>query len=210
GSATRPLPGIDIAVLDEKGEEQSSGFLVVTSPWPSMLRGIHKDQARFKETYWKKWNGQFYFTGDSAKRDEEGYFWLTGRMDDVINVSGHRLGVNEIESALIDHQDVAEAAVIAVSHPIKGQAINAFVNLKEKVVFNPDVEAELKQHVVQKIGAIARPERIIFIGDLPKTRSGKIMRRLLRDVAEGRVAGDVTTLSDPSVIEAIKGKYQEE
>ncbi|MBS0607212.1 MAG: acetate--CoA ligase, partial [Verrucomicrobia bacterium] len=169
GSATRPLPGIDIAVLDEKGEEQSSGYLVVTSPWPSMLRGIHKDPARFKETYWKKWNGQFYFTGDSAKKDEEGYFWLTGRMDDVINVSGHRLGVNEIESALIDHQDVAEAAVIAVSHPIKGQAINAFVNLKEKVVFNPDVEAELKQHVVQKIGAIARPERIIFIGDLPKT-----------------------------------------
>jgi len=210
GSATRPLPGIDIAVLDEKGEEQSSGFLVVTSPWPSMLRGIHKDPARFKETYWKKWNGQFYFTGDSAKKDEEGYFWLTGRMDDVINVSGHRLGVNEIESALIDHQDVAEAAVIAVSHPIKGQAINAFVNLKEKVVFNPDVEAELKQHVVQKIGAIARPERIIFIGDLPKTRSGKIMRRLLRDVAEGRVAGDVTTLSDPSVIETIKGKYNEE
>jgi acetyl-CoA synthetase len=210
GSATRPLPGIDIAVLDDNGEEQSSGFLVVTSPWPSMLRGIHKDPARFKETYWKKWNGQFYFTGDSAKRDEEGYFWLTGRMDDVINVSGHRLGVNEIESALIDHQDVAEAAVIAVSHPIKGQAINAFVNLKEKVVFNPDVEAELKQHVVQKIGAIARPERIIFIGDLPKTRSGKIMRRLLRDVAEGRVAGDVTTLSDPSVIETIKGKYKEE
>ncbi|MBS0652596.1 MAG: acetate--CoA ligase [Verrucomicrobia bacterium] len=210
GSATRPLPGIDIAILDEEGNEQSSGYLVITSPWPSMLRGIHKDPARFKETYWKKWNGKLYFTGDSAKRDEEGYYWLTGRMDDVINVSGHRLGVNEIESALIDYQSVAEAAVIAISHAIKGQAIMAFVNLKEGVGFSPDLELDLKQHVVKKIGAIARPERIIFIGDLPKTRSGKIMRRLLRDIAEGRVAGDVTTLSDPTVIETIKGKYRED
>jgi acetyl-CoA synthetase len=207
GSATHPLPGIDVAILDDRGQAQSSGYLVITSPWPSMLRGIYKDPARYKETYWKKWEGGYYFAGDGAKRDEEGYFWLTGRVDDVINVSGHRLGTMEIESALVDSKIVAESAVIAVAHPIKGQAIVAFVSLKEKTVLDGDLENALKQHVVKKIGAIARPERIIFICDLPKTRSGKIMRRLLRDIAEGRVAGDTTTLSDPSVIESIKGKY---
>ncbi len=211
GSATKPLPGIDIAILDDQSESLSSGSLLITSPWPSMLRGIHKDPIRYKETYWKKWNGSYcYFTGDGAKQDDDGYFWLMGRVDDVINVSGHRLGTAEIESALVDHQSVAESAVIAISHSIKGQVIVAFVTLKERTRSHADLEGDLKQHVVQKIGAIARPEKIIFIADLPKTRSGKIMRRLLRDIAEGRVVGDTTTLSDPLVIEEIKGKYQEE
>lgn len=209
GSATKALPGIDVAILDDQGNAQSSGYLVITSPWPSMLRGIHNDPKRFKETYWKKWEGGLYFTGDSAQQDEDGYFWLMGRVDDVINVSGHRLGTMEIESALVDYPDVAEAAAIAISHDIKGQAIGAFVTLKESVVFDTDLENRLKQHVVKKIGAIARPERIIFIYDLPKTRSGKIMRRLLRDIAEGRVMGDVTTLADSSVMQEIKEKYQD-
>ena len=210
GSATKPLPGIDVAIVDNQGHAQSSGFLVITSPWPSMLRGIHNDPIRYKETYWKKWDGGYYFTGDGAKRDDDGYFWLSGRVDDVINVSGHRLGTMEIESALIDYRGVAEAAVVAISHPIKGQAIVAFVILKDGINIHAELENDLKQHVAKKIGAIARPERILFIGNLPKTRSGKIMRRLLRDIAEGRVAGDTTTLSDPSVIEEIKEKYQEE
>ncbi len=210
GSATAPLPGIDVAILNEDGNPDTSGYLAITSPWPSMLRGIYKDPQRFKETYWKKWNGKTYFTGDGAKQDEDGYFWLMGRVDDVINVSGHRLGTMEVESALVDDQRVAEAAVIAISHDVKGQGIVAFVTLKENLVFNEALESELKQHVVKIIGAIARPERIIFIHDLPKTRSGKIMRRLLRDIAEGRVVGDVTTLADPSTIADIKGKYQED
>jgi len=210
GSAVGPLPGIDIAIIDDQGKPQTSGYLVITSPWPSMLRGIHKDPVRYQETYWKKWvGGDCYFTGDGARRDEDGYIWITGRVDDVINVSGHRLGTMEIESALVDHRSVAEAAVIAIAHPIKGQGIVAFVTLKNKISVTPDLEGELKQHVVKKIGAIARPERIIFIADLPKTRSGKIIRRLLRDIAEGRVVGDITTLADPSVIAEIKGKYPE-
>ncbi|MBI3236697.1 MAG: AMP-binding protein, partial [Chlamydiales bacterium] len=210
GSAALPLPGIDIAILDEEGHPQSSGYLAITSPWPSMLRGIHNDPVRFEQTYWKKWEGKYYFTGDGAIQDEDNYFWIIGRIDDVINVSGHRLGTAEIESALVDNPMVAEAAVIAISHPIKGQAITAFVTLKENVSFDPSIENTLKQHVVTKIGAIARPERILFIHDLPKTRSGKIMRRLLKDIAEGRVIGDATTLSDPSILEEIKTKYQEE
>ena len=210
GSATKPLPGIDVAVVDEKGDSQTSGFLAITTPWPSMLRGVHNDPVRYQNTYWKKWDKGYYFTGDGASVDSEGYYWLSGRIDDVINVSGHRLGTMEIESALVDHKGVAEAAVIAIAHEIKGQAIVAFVSLKEGVAVHTGLEDELKQHVVKKIGAIARPERIIFICDLPKTRSGKIMRRLLRDIAEGRVVGDTTTLSDPSVIEEIKLKYQED
>lgn len=211
GSATKTLPGIEVAIIDDQKEKQSSGYLVVTSPWPSMLRGIHKDPIRYKETYWKKWDkGHYYFTGDGAKRDHEGYYWLTGRVDDVINVSGHRLGTMEIESALVDYQSVAESAVIAISDLIKGQIIVAFVSCKEGIDFTTDLECDLKQHVVKKIGAIARPERIIFIADLPKTRSGKIMRRLLRDIAKGNIVGDITTLADPSVIEEIKVKYEEE
>ncbi len=210
GSATKPLPGIDVAIVDDHGHPQSSGFLVITSPWPSMLRGIHNDPVRYEETYWKKWDGVYYFTGDGAKKDDDGYFWLSGRVDDVINVSGHRLGTMEIESALIDYHGVAEAAVVAIAHSIKGQAIVAFVILKDGINLHTELENELKQHVAKKIGAIARPEKILFVGNLPKTRSGKIMRRLLRDIAEGRIAGDTTTLSDPSIIEQIKEKYQEE
>ncbi|MBS0624759.1 MAG: acetate--CoA ligase [Verrucomicrobia bacterium] len=207
GSATFPLPGIDAKIVDEAGQPQTSGYLTIASPWPSMLRGVHRDPARYEKTYWK--NGS-YFTGDGAKLDEDGYFWLMGRVDDVINVSGHRLGTMEIESALVDHRSVAEAAAIAIPHPIKGQTIVAFVTPKEKASFQPGFEEELKLHVAQIIGSFAKPERIIFINDLPKTRSGKIMRRLLRDIAEGRVAGDTTTLADPSVMEQIKAKYQED
>ena len=210
GSATKPLPGIDMDILNDKGELDSSGYLAITSPWPSMLRGIYKDPIRYEETYFKKWNGGIYFTGDGAKQDEDGYFWLMGRVDDVINVSGHRLGTMEVESALLDYKSTAEAAVIAIGHPIKGQAIIAFVTLKDGVSSDEALEDILKQHVAKKIGAIARPEKIIFISDLPKTRSGKIMRRLLRDVAEGRVIGDVSTLSDPVTILEIKEKYQED
>lgn len=209
GSATKPLPGIRAAVLNDQGELADSGCLAITSPWPSMLRGVYKDPERYEETYWKKWKGKYYFTGDGAKRDEEGYFWLMGRIDDVINVAGHRLGTMEIESSLVDHPSVAEAAAIGVSHPIKGQAIVCFVTLKENVSAQ-DLEDKLKQHVVMKIGALARPEKIIFTAELPKTRSGKIMRRLLRDIGEGRIIGDTTTLADPNVIQDIKLKYQED
>ncbi len=175
-----------------------------------MMRGVHNDPNRYLDTYWKKWEGKYYFTGDSAKRDEDGYYWLSGRVDDVINVSGHRLGTMEIESALVDHKSVAEAAAIAISHPIKGQAIMAFVILRDGFIVHPELEDELKGHVALQIGAIARPEKVLFICDLPKTRSGKIMRRLLRDIAEGRVVGDMTTLTDPSVIQSIKGTYLED
>jgi len=209
GSATLPLPGIYAAIVNEEGDPRDSGYLVIRSPWPSMLRGIYRDPERFEQTYWKKFDGKTYFTGDGAKRDHEGYYWLAGRVDDVINVSGHRLGTAEIESALVDYKSVAEAAVIAISHPIKGMGIAAFVTLKESKAPTEELEDLLKQHVVKKIGAIARPEKILFICDLPKTRSGKIMRRLLRDVAEGRVVGDTTTLSDPSVISHIKEKYKD-
>lgn len=210
GSATFPLPGIEAAILNEQGDSKTLGSLVLKSPWPSMLRGIYKDPDRYVETYWKKWNGQYYFTGDGARQDEDGYLWLLGRIDDVINVSGHRLGSIEIESALVDHPSVAEAAVVAINHPIKGQAIAAFASLK--VGFTPSDELcnTLKQHVVKKIGAIARPEKIIFVRDLPKTRSGKIMRRLLRDIAEGTALGDVTTLMDPSIINELKKGYEED
>lgn len=207
GSATQPLPGVQLAVLDEQGKPASSGFLAITSPWPAMLRGVYKDPVRYQETYWKKWNGQYYFTGDGAKMDEDGFFWLMGRVDDVINISGHRLGTMEVESALVDHPSVAEAAAIGVSHAIKGQVLICFVTLKEAGLAT---EEELKQHVGLKIGALARPEKIIFIAELPKTRSGKIMRRLLRDIAEGRVVGDTTTLADPHVINDIKQQYQED
>nr|MBA3816828.1 acetate--CoA ligase [Parachlamydiaceae bacterium] len=209
GSATRPLPGIDAAVLNPDGTNTSSGLLAITSPWPSMLRGIHNDPQRFEQTYWSKWQGKFYFTGDGATLDEEGYYWITGRSDDVIKVSGHRLGSAEIESAFVDYPSVAEAAVIGIEDAIKGHAIVAFVSVKEGIPADKALEDILKRHVVKKIGALARPERIIFICELPKTRSGKIMRRLLRDIAEGHVLGDTTTLSDPSVINDIKNHYQD-
>ena len=216
GSATRAFPGIDATILDEGGNEVTvgGGYLAITSPWPSMLRGIWRDPERFQAQYWAKWPG-IYFTGDGARRDEDGYFWLLGRVDDVINVAGHRIGTMEVESALVDHQSVAEAAVVGINHDIKGTAIAAFVIVKasklEEAKKDPArFEKELKDHVAAKIGAIARPEKILVTADLPKTRSGKIMRRLLRDIAEGRTLGDVTTLADPTVVASLKDKYEEE
>jgi acetyl-CoA synthetase len=216
GSATRPFPGIDAEILDERGDRVAvgGGYLAITAPWPSMLRGIWKDPERFEQQYWSKWPG-IYFTGDGAKRDEDGYFWLLGRVDDVINVAGHRIGTMEVESALVDHHSVAEAAVVGINHEIKGTAIAAFVIVKasaaEAAKRDPaKFEKELKDHVAEKIGAIARPEKILMTADLPKTRSGKIMRRLLRDIAEGRALGDVTTLADPTVVASLKERYEEE
>ncbi len=216
GSATLPFPGIDAKILDEQGHEVQigGGYLAVTSPWPSMLRGIWNDPERYRQQYWSKWPG-IYFTGDGARRDENGYFWLLGRVDDVMNVAGHRIGTMEVESALVDHQWIAEAAVVGIHHDIKGTGIAAFVIVKESqrdaALANPvRFEQELKTHVTEKIGAIARPEKIIVTADLPKTRSGKIMRRLLRDIAEGRALGDVTTLADPAVVATLKEKYEEE
>jgi acetyl-CoA synthetase len=216
GSATKPFPGIDAQILDERGNpvEVGGGYLAVTTPWPAMLRGIWGDPDRFVKQYWSKWPG-VYFTGDGAKRDEHGYFWLLGRVDDVINVAGHRIGTMEVESALVDHQSIAEAAVVGIHHDIKGTGIAAFVIVKESerahALEDPEkFEQELKAHVAEKIGAIARPEKILVTADLPKTRSGKIMRRLLRDIAEGRALGDVTTLADPTVVATLKEKYEEE
>jgi acetyl-CoA synthetase len=216
GSATKAFPGIDAKILDESGKEVEvgGGYLAVTSPWPSMLRGIWGDPDRFVKQYWSKWPG-IYFTGDGAKRDPDGYFWLLGRVDDVMNVAGHRIGTMEVESALVDHPSVAEAAVVGIAHEIKGTGIAAFVIVKEsqreKALADPaKFEQELKAHVAEKIGAIARPEKILVTVDLPKTRSGKIMRRLLRDIAEGRALGDVTTLADPGVVATLKEKYEEE
>ncbi|MDQ3282470.1 MAG: acetate--CoA ligase [Acidobacteriota bacterium] len=216
GSATKQFPGIDAQILDQRGQpvEVGGGYLAITSPWPSMLRGIWGDPDRYVQQYWSKWPG-IYFTGDGARRDQDGYFWLLGRVDDVINVAGHRIGTMEVESALVDHQAVAEAACVGIHHDIKGTAIAAFVIVKEShrshATDDPaKFEQELKAHVAEKIGAIAKPEKILVTADLPKTRSGKIMRRLLRDVAEGRALGDVTTLADPSVVATLKEKYEEE
>ena len=212
GSATRAFPGISAEILDEKGNavKTGGGYVAITKPWPSMLRTLFKDDERYVKTYWSKWTKDIYFAGDGANRDEEGYFWFMGRVDDVMNVAGHRIGTTEVESALVDHLMVAEAAVVGKSHDIKGQAITAFVTLKEGVKSSSDLIAELKQHVVQKIGALARPEEILFSADLPKTRSGKIMRRLLRDIAEGKALGDTTTLADPSVVQKLKEQYEED
>jgi acetyl-CoA synthetase len=173
-----------------------------------MLRGIYGDPERYDKQYWQKWPGKIYFPGDGAKRDEDGYFWILGRVDDVLNVSGHRIGTAEVESALVEFPDVAEAAVVGKTHDIKGQAIAAFVTLKESVKPVPSLGGDLKEHVIRKIGAIARPDDVIFAAELPKTRSGKIMRRLLRDIAEGKALGDTTTLADPAVVEKLKQKYQ--
>jgi acetyl-CoA synthetase len=211
GSAGRALPGISAAILDEAGNEipVGGGLLALTQPWPGMIRGIYGDAERLVKTYWSKWPG-IYFAGDGAKRDENGYFTVVGRVDDVIKIAGHRIGTMEVESALVDHPAVAEAAVVGTKHEIKGEAITAFVTVKESSAHaGVDLAQQLKDHVVRKIGAIARPENIIFTADLPKTRSGKIMRRLLRDIAEGKVLGDVTTLAEPAVIERLKKQYMD-
>jgi acetyl-CoA synthetase len=206
GSATRPLPGVSAALFDEAGEEvgQGSGILVLTQPWPSMLRTLYADPDRFVQTYFARFGPRVYFVGDGARRDEDGYFWITGRIDDVINISGHRLSTAEIESALVAHPAVAEAAVIAISDEVTGQAIEAFVTLGAGETAGPGLEAELREHVATRIGKLARPKRIIWAEDLPKTRSGKIMRRLLRDIAEGHEPGDATTLRDASVLAALQ------
>jgi acetyl-CoA synthetase len=211
GSATKPFPGIFAEIRNERGDkiEVGGGLLALTRPWPSMLRGIYGDPERYVRQYWNKWGTGVYVTGDGAKRDADGNFWLLGRVDDVINVAGHRIGTMEVESALVDHPSVAEAAVVGRAHEIKGQAIAAFVTLKEGANAKDLVDV-LKDHVVKKIGAIARPDDILFTADLPKTRSGKIMRRLLRDIAEGKALGDTTTLADPAVVAKLKANYEEE
>ncbi len=212
GSASRPFPGIAAEIRNEKGEkvEVGGGLLALTRPWPSMLRGIYGDPDRYVRQYFHKWGHSVYVTGDGAKRDADGNYWLLGRVDDVINVAGHRIGTMEVESALVDHPSVAEAAVVGRNHELKGQAIAAFVTLKEGMAPSKDRVDELKEHVVKKIGAIARPDDILFTADLPKTRSGKIMRRLLRDIAEGKALGDTTTLADPAVVARLKENYDEE
>jgi acetyl-CoA synthetase len=211
GSAGMPLPGVEAAILNDAGEpvQRGGGYLAITKPWPGMLRGIYGDRERYVKQYWEKWPNR-YFTSDGAKRDAEGYYTLLGRVDDVLNVAGHRIGTMEIESALVDHPHVAEAAVVGCTDDVKGTSIAAFVTIKEGRQPSIDLEAEIKEHVVKKIGAIARPQRVIFSGDLPKTRSGKIMRRLLRNIAEGCVLGDTTTLADASVVEALKRQYEEQ
>jgi len=211
GSATKPLPGIEAEIVDQEGRPVSvgGGFLVLKRPWPAMLRGIYGDPERYRQQYWSRFPGS-YFTGDGAKRDADGYLWLLGRVDDVMNVAGHRISTMEVESALVDHSSVAEAAVVGRNHELKGTAICAFVTIKEGRSSGRELSDELKEHVVKKIGRIARPEEILFTADLPKTRSGKIMRRLLRDIAEGRAVGDTTTLADPAVIARLKDKYEEQ
>jgi acetyl-CoA synthetase len=209
GSATRAFPGIEAEVVDDKGKPAKAGYLVLKKPWPGMLRGIYRDPQRFVVQYWRRYPG-IYFTGDGAKIDEEGYFWLLGRVDDVMNVSGHRVSTMEVESALVDHPLVAEAAVIGRPHEIKGQAIAAFVTIKDGNKGTKELMEEIKAHVTKKIGALARPDDLIWASDLPKTRSGKIMRRLLRDIAEGKALGDTTTLADPAVVARLKEQYGEE
>jgi acetyl-CoA synthetase len=208
GSATQPFPGIEAAVVNKDGEivEEGGGFLTLRRPWPGMLRTLYKEDERYVETYWSKYGKDVYTVGDAAKIDEDGYFWIVGRVDDVINVSGHRMSTMEIESAIVSHDKVAEAAVIGAVDEDTGQAIVAFVTLEGGDEWADEMANELREHVAKRIGKLARPKRFIPADDLPKTRSGKIMRRLLKDIAEGRELGDVTTLRDPSVTEAIKEK----
>ena len=207
GSATFPLPGIGAEVVDESGKtvEQGGGYLVLTRPWPSMLRGIYGDPDRYRETYWSRFEGR-YFAGDGARVDDDGYFWLMGRVDDVMNISGHRVSTAEVESALVDHPSVAEAAVVGTKDEDTGQAIIAYVILRSEAEPDEQLGQTLREHVAKRIGKVARPKTVIVTDDLPKTRSGKIMRRLLRDVAEGRDLGDTTTLADAGVVEEIKQK----
>jgi acetyl-CoA synthetase len=212
GSATRPFPGIEAEVVDEKGNKVGpgqGGYLVLTRPWPSMLRTIYGDPERYVQNYWSRYPGK-YFTGDGCKMDEDGYLWLLGRVDDVMNVAGHRISTYEVESALVDHPCVAEAAVIGRTHELKGQGISAFVTLKESAQASDKLKEEIRAHVATKIGAIAKPDDIFFVSELPKTRSAKIMRRLLRDIAEGRILGDTTTLADPTVLAKLKTQYADE
>jgi acetyl-CoA synthetase len=214
GSATKPFPGIEAVVLSEDGsiatEDEAGehgGFLCISRPWPGMLRGIWGDRERYLDTYWRRFPGK-YFTGDGAKIDSDGYFWLLGRVDDVMLVAGHNISTMEVESALVSHPSVAEAAVIGKKHEIKGQAIAAFVTVRNNVQASQDLEVELRAHVAAKIGSFAKPDEVIFCPELPKTRSGKIMRRLLRDLVEGKSSGDVSTLADANALQALKREYE--
>jgi acetyl-CoA synthetase len=211
GSAGKPLPGIEPDVLDEEGNqvEGEQGLLAITRPWPGMLRTLFKDADRFKETYFSKFDETTYFVGDAARKDEDGYFWIIGRVDDVINVSGHRLSTAEVESAVVAHPKVAECAVIGQQDEDTGQSICAFVTLEGDLEGGDELIEEIRELVAKRIGKLARPKRIIWADDLPKTRSGKIMRRLLRDIGEGRELGDVTTLRDPDVMEQLEGRVKE-
>jgi acetyl-CoA synthetase len=213
GSAGTPLPGIFARVVDEAtGEEvdrDTQGLLTLTRPWPGMLRTLYKDDERFIATYWKKFGPETYFVGDASREDEDGYFWVIGRVDDVLNVSGHRMSTAEIESAIVSHPRVAEAAVIGQTDEDTGQSVAAFVTLEGDLEGSDNLVAEIREHVAMRIGKLARPKRIIWSDDLPKTRSGKIMRRLLRDIAEGRELGDVTTLRDPDVMQQLEGRVKE-
>jgi acetyl-CoA synthetase len=208
GSATQPLPGISAEIVDEDGKPvgEGTGVLVLTRPWPGMLRTLYGDDERFVSTYFSRFGKQTYLVGDAARKDSDGYFWIIGRIDDVINVSGHRLSTAEVESAIVSHEGVAEAAVVAQTDEDTGQAIVAFVTLEGSREASDDMVLELREHVAKRIGKLARPKRIIWADDLPKTRSGKIMRRLLRDIAEGRELGDVTTLRDPDVMKQLSEK----
>jgi len=204
GYVGKALPGVDIKILDDYGQESDRGYLAVTSPWPSMLRGIHGDTRRFVQTYWSKWGGRYYFAGDGAGKDAAGYVWISGRVDDTMNIAAHRIGTMEVESVLIEHPAVAEAAVVGVPDEITGQAIAAFVILKASFMPSDELKEILKALVVKKIGAIARPKTIFFTEDVPKTRSGKIMRRLLKDLALGRALGDMTTLEDTKLLQTLQ------
>jgi acetyl-CoA synthetase len=213
GSATRPFPGIAAEVVDEsdgKPVDEGQGLLIIRRPWPSMLRTLYKEDDRFEEVYFSKFGKETYLVGDAARKDKDGYFWIIGRIDDVVNVSGHRLSTAEVESAIVSHQKVAEAAVIGQSDEDTGQSIAAFVTLGGTLEGSDELVSEIREHVGERIGKFARPKRIIWADDLPKTRSGKIMRRLLRDIAEGRALGDVTTLRDPDVMSQLEGKIKEE
>jgi len=212
GAAMRPIPGVSADVVDDAGKavpNGAGGYLVLTEPWPAMLRGIWGDDQRYKDTYWARFPG-VYFAGDGAKKDEDGDIWLLGRVDDVMNVSGHRISTTEVESALVSHPKVAEAAVVGANDPTTGQGIVAFVivrgSVAEDEASGEALVKELREHVAKEIGKIARPRQIMVVPELPKTRSGKIMRRLLRDVADNRQLGDVTTLTDSSVMDLIKEK----
>src|SRR5580765_3931004 len=212
GSATKPFPGVDAAIFDEQGNEVGpggGGYLVLKKPWPAMLRGIFGDDERYRDTYWSKYD-DIYLAGDGARIDQDGDYWLLGRIDDVMNVSGHRISTIEVESALVDHQEVAEAAVCSRADNVTGEAIVAYVTLKGGAEGSVDKLEELRSHVAQKIGPIAKPANIVFTPELPKTRSGKIMRRLLRDVANNRKLGDTTTLADPTVVDEIEKRAADE
>ena len=212
GSATHPMPGIDVAVLDESSGDEvegEQGLLVLRRPWPGMLRTLYQDEERFKETYFEKFGETTYLVGDAARKDDDGYFWIIGRIDDVLNVSGHRMSTAEIESAIVSHPKVAESAVIGQNDENTGQSVCAFVTLEGDMDGSDELVEEIRETVAKRIGKLARPKRVIWADDLPKTRSGKIMRRLLRDIAEGRELGDVTTLRDPDVMSQLEGKVQE-